>query len=125
MASELTLPIPDLWLLASGKSVVAFAPRHAVDLNDELELAPGPPRPAAELKADPGAVVEPSALDDLTALVMGVQPASSLSPESDNNFLTILPEGDVLILRVYRGNRPVLDDAEFEAQRAEVEAEFR
>ncbi|MEE9229058.1 MAG: hypothetical protein V3U47_08805 [Acidimicrobiia bacterium] len=125
MASELTLPIPDLWLLASGKSVVAFAPRHAVDLNDELELAPGPPRPAAELKADPGAVVEPSALDDLTALVMGVQPASSLSPESDNNFLTILPEGDVLILRVYRGNRPVLDDAEFEARRAEVEAEFR
>ncbi|MEE8491337.1 MAG: hypothetical protein V3S60_06825 [Acidimicrobiia bacterium] len=125
MASELTLPIPDLWLLASGKSVVAFAPRHAVDLNDELELAPGPPRPAAELKADPGAVVEPSAFDDLTALVMGVQPASSLSPESDNNFLTILPEGDVLILRVYRGNRPVLDDAEFEARRAEVEAEFR
>ena len=125
MASELTLPIPDLWLLASGKSVVAFAPRHAVDLNDELELAPGPPRPAAELKADPGSVVEPSALDDLTALVMGVQPASSLSPESDGNFLTNLPEGDVLILRVYRGNRPVLDGAEFEAQRAEVEAEFR
>ena len=124
MASELTLPIPDLWLLASGKSVVAFAPRHAVDLNDELELAPGPPRPAAELKADPGAVVEPSALDDLTALVMGVQPASSLSPESDNNFLTILPEGDVLILRVYRGNRSVLDDAEFETLRAEVEGEF-
>jgi hypothetical protein len=55
---------------------------------------------------------------------MGVQPASSLSPESDNNFLTILPEGDVLILRVYRENRPVLDDAEFEALRAEVEAEF-
>jgi hypothetical protein len=78
----------------------------------------------AELKAEPGAVVEPSALDDLTALVMGVQPASSLSPESDNNFLTILPEGDVLILRVYRENRPVLDDAEFEALRAEVEAEF-
>ncbi len=125
MASELTLPIPDLWLLTSGKSVVAFAPRHAVDLNDELELAPGPPRPAAELKTDPGTVVEPSALDDVTALVMGVQPASSLSPESDNNFLTDLPEGDVLILRVYRGNRPVLDDAEFEALRAEVEAEFR
>ena len=124
MASELTLPMPDLWLLASGKSVVAFASRHAVDLNDELELTPGPPRPAAELKAEPG-VVEPSALDDVTALVMGVQPASSLSPESDNNFLTILPEGDVLILRVYRGTRPVLDDAEFEAQRAEVEAEFR
>ncbi|MEE9185302.1 MAG: hypothetical protein V3U39_12630 [Acidimicrobiia bacterium] len=124
MASELTLPMPDLWLLASGKSVVAFASRHAVDLNDELELAPGPPRPVAELKAEPGAVVEPSALDDLTALVMGVQPASSLSPESDNNFLTILPEGDVLILRVYRENRPVLDDAEFEALRAEVEAEF-
>ena len=125
MSSELTLPMPDLWLLASGKSVVAFASRHAVDLNDELELAPGPPRPVAELKAEPGAVVEPSALDDLTALVMGVQPASSLSPESDNNFLTILPEGDVLILRVYRENRPVLDDVEFEALRAEVEAEFR
>lgn len=125
MASELTLPMPDLWLLASGKSVVAFAARHAVDLNDELQLTPGPPRPAAELKAEPGTAVEPSELDDVTALVMGVQPASSLSPESDNNFLTILPEGDVLILRVYRGNRPVLDDAGFEAQRAEVEAEFR
>ena len=125
MASDLTLPTPDLWLLASGASVVAFAARHAADLNDELELLPGSPRPASELKNEPGATELLSGVDELTALVVGVQPASSLGAESDNNFLTFVPEGDVLILRVYRADQPVLDDSEFEAQRAEVEAEFR
>ena len=125
MASTLTLPIPDLWLLAGGTSVVAFAPRHAVDLNDEVELWAGPPRPKSELRPGLASICHESPPGDLTALVIGLQPASSLSTESDSHYLTFVPEGDVLILRVYQGERPVLEDAAFEARRVEVEADFR
>ena len=124
MASELTLPMPDLWLLVTGKSVVAFAPRHAVDLNDEVELMAGPARPESEIR--PGLEFENSLpAGDLSALVIGLQPASSLSTQSETNYLAFVPEGDALILRVYQGDRPVLEDADFEARRVEVEAEFR
>lgn len=124
MATSLTVPTPDLWLLATGRTVVAFAPRHAVDLGDELELAPGPARPELELRSGYGYDREPPSVDAFTALVLGVQPASSLSPEAESNFLASTPEGDVVILRVYRGEAPVLDDGEFERRRAEVEADF-
>ncbi len=124
MASDLTLPTPDLWLLAAGRSVVAFCPRHLVDLNDELELEAGPARPDSELHSDFVGLGDPG-FDDLAALVIGVQPASSLSIQSESHFLTFVPEGDVLILRVYRDNEPVLEEAEFEKRRADVEADFR
>ena len=124
MASDLTLPTPDLWLLATGRSVVTFSPRHAVGLNDELELTAGRARPGSELQAGYTDLEEPS-FGDLSALVIGVQPASSLRVQSESNFLTFVPEGDVLILRVYEDNEPVLEDAEFETQRAGVEADFR
>ena len=124
MASDLTLPTPDLWLLAGGRIVVAFAPRHAVGLNDELELSTGPARPGSELQPDYADLEDPS-LGDLSALVIGVQPASSLSVQSESHFLTFVPEGDVLILRVYQDNEPVLEEAEFERLRAGVEADFR
>ena len=125
MATSLTLPTPDIWLLAGGRTVVAFVPRHAIDLNDEIELAAGAARPESDLRPGYGYAGEPPESGDLAALVIGVQPASSLGSEAESNFLTVVQEGDVLILRVYRGEHPVLDDTEFERRRAEVEADFR
>ena len=124
MASALTVPTPDLWLLASGRSIVAFSPRHAVGLNDEVELTAGPARIGSELQPGFTAVEDPAA-EDLSALVIAVQPASSLNVEAESNFLAQVPEGDVLILRVYQGNEPVVEEVEFQDRRAGVEAEFR
>ncbi len=120
----LVVPLPDLSLLATGASVIAFSPRHEVNLNDELELSAGRIREDSELRPGWAPGHQEGTHEDLNALVMGVQPASSLSPDSASSFLTCVPEGDLLILRVYRGNQPVLEDGEFEERRAEVEADF-
>lgn len=125
MTSSLVVPLPDLSLLATGASVIAFSPRHEVNLNDELELSAGRIRNDSELRPGWGPGPHEGTNEKLIALVMGIQPASSLSADAASSFLTSVPEGDLLILRVYRGSQPVLEDGEFEERRAEVEADFR
>lgn len=127
MADRLALADQDLAALATGKVIVAFAARHAVDLNDELELVASGPRPATELSGGSTAVVP---IDTppvgLVGLVIGLQPAASLAGPagSIHHGLADAPEGDAVILRVFDGDAPVLSDAEFDRRRTAVEALF-
>ena len=128
MADSLTLPDPDLAALALGRTVVAFIPRHAVDLNDELELEAGGPRPSEQLSRANQDLLGLGPPDGpLVGLVVGLQPAASLGGPngSPHHVLNSVPEGDVAILRVFDGAEPALSDDEFEARRAAVEAMFQ
>ena len=118
MADRLVVPEEDLLALAAGDVIVAFASRHAVDLNDEIELVAGGPRGDSEPAVPPPV--------GLVGLVVGLQPASSLAgPNSATGPIPAGgPEGDAVILRVFAGNEPVLSDVEFESRRAVVEAMF-
>ncbi|MGI9609982.1 MAG: hypothetical protein ACR2NL_06780 [Acidimicrobiia bacterium] len=114
MADRLVVPEEDLKALAGGERIVAFASRHEVDLNDELELVAGIlPDDSATLPAG------------LVGLVVGLQPAASMSGDAS---VIALPgdvqDGDAVILRVFVGTEPALTDAEFESRRAAVEAMF-
>ncbi len=125
MADRLSIPDQDLAALAAGEVIVAFASRHAVDLNDELELVASGPRPMTELAGRRAQVVAPAT--PLFGLVVGLQPAASLSGTDGaiHHVLARVPDGDAIILRVFAGDVPVLPDAEFEARRETVEAMFR
>ncbi len=129
MADRLTLPDPDLQALAAGTVVVAFAARHAVDLNDELELIPGGPRQPAELSEDHATVAEAgSPGTGYLGLVVGLQPAAALAGAggSAHHILATIPDGDAVILRVFSADgSPVLGDDEFAVRRAAVEAMFQ
>jgi len=120
VADRLVLPDQDLVALVAGESIVAFTPRHEVDLNDELELIAGRPPTTAEPSG------EPDSTADVSGLVVGLQPATSLggTDGTDLHIPAEAPEGDAVILRVFVGNEPVLSDAEFEVRRAAVEAMF-
>jgi hypothetical protein len=127
MADSLTLPDPDLHALADGVVIVAFAPRHAVGLSDELDLVAGGPRPAAELAAAHASLATAGPPDrEYRALVVGLQPAVSLGGTggSAHHILADVPAGDAVILRVFAGTDPVLDDEEFADRLAAVEAAF-
>jgi hypothetical protein len=117
MADRLIVPDDDLGALARGEIIVAFAARHEVDLNDELDLVPAGPGGDSE---------SPISLPEgLVGLVVGLQPASSLAGADAGNPPDRAPNGDAVILRVYAGAEPVLADGEFASRRAAVEALFR
>jgi hypothetical protein len=128
MAERLELPNPDLLALAAGTVIVAFAPRHAVDLNDELELVPVGARPASDLApAHRGlATVDPPE-GEYSGLVVGLQPAASLagSDGAAHHILAAAPEGDAVIMRVFSAQGPVLTDDKFAECLAGIEAVFR
>jgi len=128
MADRLELPDADLRALGSGTVIVAFAPRHAVDLNDELELVPVGARAASELApAHAGLADIGPPTGELTGLVVGLQPAASLAGAEGaaHHILTVVPEGDAVIMRVFSPSGPVLTDERFIERLAAVEAVFR
>ena len=127
MAERLELADPDLQALAAGTVIVAFAPRHAVDLNDELELVSGGGRPASELSPIHAGLARAGPPEgEFSGLVVGLQPAASLASEegSAHHILAGVPEGDAVILRVFSARGPVLSDEEFSARLAAIEAVF-
>jgi hypothetical protein len=127
MAERLELPDPDLQALAAGTVIVAFAARHAVDLNDELELVATGSRPPAELAAVHAGLAEAGAPDgEYSGLVVGLQPAASLASDEGaaHHILADVPEGDAVILRVFSPLGPVLSDDKFAEHLTAIEAVF-
>ena len=128
MAAVLELPIPDLAALAAGRTVVAFAERHAVDINDEVELIPSGARARAELQEQYAPLAEAEAPEgEWSALVVGLQPASSLgrADTMQHHILAEVPDGDVVILRVYGPEGAVLSDETFADEQLAVAAAFQ
>ncbi len=116
----LDVPNAELRALVAGEIVVAFTTRAAVREGDEVDLAAG-------AALDPGALkpayarwaAAPAPPGDWTAVVVAVHPASSLSPDSGaaRHVRRDAPTGgDLVVLRVYDGDRPVLSDEAFAAR---------
>lgn len=127
MADVLELPDQDLQALAGGTVIVAFAPRHAVDLNDELELVPIGARPVSDLSpTHTGPTDAGPPTGEFTGLVVGLQPAASLASNEGtaHHILAIVPEGDAVILRVFSTQGPVLTDEQFTERLTAIEAVF-
>lgn len=123
----LELPAPDLVALVTGDTVVAFVARHAVDLYEEVDLLPSGSRPRTSLQPDYQHLAAAAVPDgEWTALVVGLQPASSLAARSalQHHILSEVPDGDAAILRVFGAEGPVLSDEAFEMARLAAEAAF-
>ena len=121
---RLDLPIPDLLALVTGEVVAAFGPRRGVDQGDEVDLAASGSRPADDLKPAYRHWADREApAGAWSAVVEAVHPAALLNAESGDarHVLVTVPEGDLLVLRVYGTGGPVLSDAAFAARRRSLE----
>jgi hypothetical protein len=114
----------ELRALVTGEIIVAFVPRATVTEGDEVELVAGAPLPPEELKpayrrwADAAPPTESH-----TGVVVGVVPAAILDPLAGaaRHVRETAGEGDLVLMRVYGPDGPVLDDDAFEARRRSVE----
>lgn len=117
------LPVQDLNGLIRGEIVVAFTARSACTEGDEFDLEAGEPRPDSEVEPAYRRFVDaPSG--QWTGVVVAVHPARLLDPEAGRarHLLTATPgDGDVVVLRVFGEQGPVLSDDAFAARRRSVE----
>jgi hypothetical protein len=125
----LQIPNPDLRALASGEIVIAFVNRGAATEGDEIDLRGSGSRPESELKPAYRRWATESVLGGpWLGIVDRVDPATILDREagSSRHILTEAPAaGDVIILRVYGPDGPVLSEDAFAARRSSVEEALR
>lgn len=122
----LEIPDPDLRALAGGETIVAFVERANHGPGAEATLIGSGPRPGDSLKpayrrwADAGPPP-----GTWVAVVEEVHPAVALDAIDGvaRHILVAAPEsGDLLVLRVFRGDVPVLSDEAFAARVSSLEA---
>jgi len=104
--------------------VVAFVPRGSVSAGDEVILHPAGPRPPSALQpAYRGWAEAPPPDGEWSAVVVSVDPAGMIDgrDRSAAHILEEVPDGDLLVLRVYGPEGPALGDEAFAAQRRAVE----
>ena len=121
----LRLPVPDLLALVTGESIVAFVDRTTVEQGDEVALVAGGERPVEHLQpAYRHWVTRPAPDGEWTALVEEVHPAAALDPVAgaSRHVLAAVPEGDLVVLRVYGTDGPALSDVAYRARRASLGA---
>jgi hypothetical protein len=123
----LTLSDPEVRALAAGECVVVFVRRGSVDEGDEIELAGNGPLDPARLKPAyrRWATLGPPQ-GRWSAVVDAVEPAAILDPiaGASRHILDRPGEGDVVVLRVYGPEGPVLGDDAYEARRRSVTGAF-
>ncbi len=120
----LTISDPELRALASGETIVAFVPRMTVTEGDELDLTGGGPLPTDDLKPAYQRWAEAGPPPgDWTGVVVSVDPAAILDPIAGNarHILSEPGTGDVVLLRMYGPDGPVLDEETFAARLRSVE----
>jgi hypothetical protein len=110
--APLVVPDAELAALVAGATVVAFVARGTLSEGDEVELVPEgavSAQPPGEWSAVVAAVDAAATAVDAAALD---RPAAGRG-------------GDLVVLRVYGVDGPVLDDTAFEAARQAVEGAMR
>ena len=124
----LALPAPDLRALVSGEVVVAFVERGAASEGDEVALTNCGGLPPEQLKPAyrrwHAAETPPGVW---TAVVEAVHPAAIIDsgPGSARHVRMSVPDGDVVILRVFDAGEPVLSDEAHAARHRSVEGALR
>lgn len=103
----LPLSDPELVALAEGEVVAVFVPRGTLTEGDEVAFGTSDGAWIAVVTAvDPTAIFDPAA-------------------QSAQHVLASVPEGDLVVLRVYEGDRPVLSDEAFQTQVRAIEGALR
>lgn len=128
MPAVLTVPSPDLRALATGESVIAVVARGSVSEGDELDLAADDSRNADELKpAYRRWAAEKAPAGAWSAVVAAVHPAQAFddAAASSRHIFSGHLEGDVVVLRMYGADGPVLSDAAFDARVSSLEGSLR
>ena len=117
----------ELFALATGEIVIAFVPRGTLTEGDEIELTGSGPSSPASLKAPYRRWAQQAALDGYGAVVVSVDPAAMLDPASGaaRHIRADPGDGDLVVLRVFGSEGPVLSDEAFAARRHSVEGALR
>ena len=123
----LHLSPPEARALVAGEIVVAFADRGAVTEGDEVAITPTTQLPADNVKPAYRRWLESDIGDDWTGVAVSVDPATILDPEAgqSRHVRRIVPGGDLIVLRVYGTEGPVLSDEAFAARQKSVEGALR
>jgi len=105
----LPLSSPELVALVEGEAVAVFVPRGTLTEGDEVELD--------TTTADRSWI----------AVVTAVDPTALFDPAaaSARHVLASVTEGDLVVLRVYDGDRPVLSDEAFHRRVRSIEGAMR
>lgn len=114
--------------LIAGEIIVAFADRGTVTEGDEVsiavtgELADESVKPAYRRWSR-----EPLPDGPWSGVVESVDPATILDPQAglSRHLRTSARPGDVVVIRIYGPDGPVLTDAAYEARRKSVEGALR
>lgn len=124
----LLIPMPDLFGLVTGEIVVAESERGGLTEGDEFEFAVGPARAAADVKPAYREWLERSLPPgSWTGVVVAVHPAQAFDAATgwSRHLLDGVPHGDLVVLRVYGDDGPVLSDVAFEARVRSLEGALR
>ena len=113
--------------LAAGAVIATFVPRGSLTEGDEVEIAGGRPEPDAPVVARFEEHQTGLMPDGYTAVVVSVDPAAVL-PRGDGPDLCVYDQqgdGDLIVLRVFRPDGPVIDDMAFRAMQQHVDGAVR
>ena len=128
MQSVLTIPVVDYMALISGEVIMAETGRGEITEGDEYELTVGGMRPPEEVKPAYRRWVNlPPPEGSWTGVVIAVHPAQAFDAASgaSRHVLARPPKGDVVIVRVFGEDGPVLSEVAFEARVRSLEGALR
>ena len=115
----MNLPHPDLRAVASGESIVLFAPRGSVTAGDRLDLAGTRPRPERELAAAYRRWADRPVPGRWWATVVEVHPLETFDTERlrARHVLAEAPAGaDLVVVMVSGDEGPALSEVSFAAR---------
>ena len=122
------LPHPDVRAVASGESIALFAPRGSVAAGDRLDLVGTRPRPERELVAAYRRWADRPVPGTWEATVVEVHPLEAFDAERlrARHVLADPPAGaDLVVVRVFGEDGPVLSEVSFAARLRSVCAALR
>jgi hypothetical protein len=122
------LPYPDLRAVASGESIVVFAPTGSAGTGTTTPLAGAGPRSPDELASAYRRWAEEPVSGTWSATIIAVHPAEEFDAArlAARHILAAVPRGhDVVAVRVFGEDGAVLSDDAFEARLRSLHAALR
>ncbi len=123
----LQLSPPEAMALVTGEIVVGFADRGAVNEGDEVAIAATTTASADDIKPAYRRWLGSTPPDGYGGVIISVEPVAILDSEagSARHLRSSAPPGDLVVIRVYGPDGPVLSDAAFAARQKSVEGALR
>ena len=109
--------------LAAGAVIATFVPRGSLTEGDEVDVAGGRPEPDAPVVSRFEQHLTGPIPSGYTAVVVSVDPAAVLTSDDRPDLCVYAQhgDGDLIVLRVFGPNGPVIDDETFRANQLHVD----